>query len=157
MFAGFYNYAHHLQAGVGPDRQRMGRVLPVLPHRAGGGSAFQSLRRRLDPVAWGLIGLCAALMVYAQLGFPQWLADLMLWSRFPAFRAQLVIGLGSIVLSLYLLRQPSAEPLARPGSRRLLESAAIVVASGAFYLWTANQLAKQTGVFPRGWNRRCCW
>jgi hypothetical protein len=67
------------------------------------------VRRRLDPVAWIILGLSISQVLYCRFHFPQWLADLLFWSHTQGYRSQIAIGLLSIVLSLYLLRPDTDE------------------------------------------------
>ena len=67
------------------------------------------VRQRLDPVAWAILGLGIAQVLYCRFHFPQCLADLLFWSHTQGYRSQIAIGLLSIVLSLYLLRPDADE------------------------------------------------
>ena len=108
---------------------------------------FTRVRRRLDPVAWALLGLGLANVLYCRFHFPHWLAEAMLWSHTQGFRSQLAIGLISIVLSLYLLR-PEREPK-RLTLREWLAVAGVVLATAGFYLWIGASLQHIRNVFPK--------
>jgi hypothetical protein len=77
----------------------------------------RDVRQRLDKVGWLLLGLGGAMIWYCIRGWPVWLSELTFMSRSPGFRAQIAIGLISIVSSLYLL-VPSPGPAPAPRSRK---------------------------------------
>ena len=108
---------------------------------------FTRVRRRLDPVAWALLGLGMVHILYCRFHFPHWLADLMLWSYTQGFRSQIAIGLISIVLSLYLLRpDPEPKQLTR---NEWLAAAGVGLATAGFYLWIGASLQHIRNVFPK--------
>jgi hypothetical protein len=104
-------------------------------------------RERMDIVAWLLLGLSVVQVLYCRFHFPQWLADLTFWSHTQGYRSQIAIGLSSIVLSLYLLRsEPDAKPLSR---NEWISLAAVVLGTGAFYLWIGASLQHIRKLFPK--------
>lgn len=95
-------------------------------------------RRRMDIVGWLLLGLGIVQILYCRFHFPQWLADVTMWSLTQGFRSQIAIGLVSIVLSLYLLRpDPEKKPLSR---FEWATVAVVALATGGFYLWIGISL-----------------
>lgn len=103
------------------------------------------VRRRFDPVAWALLGLGIAFLIYGKFGFPQWLASMLLWDRFQGFRAQIAVGFISITLSLYLLSAGQRGHEGRPGH---IIAAWCFVGSAAFFLWQGFELQLMAQLFP---------
>lgn len=103
------------------------------------------VRSRLDGVAWAILGLGLAQVLYGEFHIPQWLADVTLWSRVPAFRSQLTLGFISIVLTLIMLA-----PEMRPGRldrREWLEIALVVLGTTGFFVWVGVSLQQRAKIF----------
>ncbi|HEY9233181.1 MAG TPA: hypothetical protein VIS78_13590, partial [Blastocatellia bacterium] len=67
------------------------------------------LRRELGVVGWALIAYLAAMLFFVLVGLPEKVARITLISYMPSYRADLTIGLASIILTLQaaaILRQP---------------------------------------------------
>jgi hypothetical protein len=106
------------------------------------------LRRRMGLIGWGLTAYIAVLLFFLLVGLPESVARLTLLSYVPPFRADLAIGLASIILTLHaarILRQ-SAEH--RAGGWRRLLPAVIALATGALFFLHARALMNLTGDFP---------
>jgi hypothetical protein len=107
---------------------------------------IRRVRRKLDPVAWGLLALGLALILFGKFHIPQWLADITFWSYMQAFRSQLAVGFISITLSTYLLL-PDMRPDWPLPRREWLIPAAVALATAGFYFWVGRSLQYQWKVF----------
>ncbi|MGA9770337.1 MAG: hypothetical protein WBV94_14965 [Blastocatellia bacterium] len=61
------------------------------------------LARQLGIVGWSMIAYIVAMLFFLLVGVPQFVARLTLWSYVPGYRADLTLGLASIILSLHTL------------------------------------------------------
>jgi hypothetical protein len=111
LFGGFYNFLTLRKPLLRIPFSEWAGFFLFFPTIVLAAILSRRVRRRLDAVAWSLIVVAFALMLYGEVKFPQWLANVTLFSRFQGYRAQMATGLSSILLSLYVLRKmpPAAE------------------------------------------------
>ncbi|HJX53705.1 MAG TPA: hypothetical protein VJ801_13140 [Polyangia bacterium] len=150
LFGAVYNFRTTRTAPIGSavfNASESSGFILFLPTVLFAALMFTRARRRLDPVGWALLGLGILHVLYCRFHFPQWLADLMLWSHTQGFRSQIAIGLISIVLSLTLLR-PDPEPK-RLTRNEWLAVLGVVLATAGFYLWIGASLQHIRNVFPK--------
>lgn len=87
------------------------------------------VKRKLELVAWLILGFIIWTLVFMLHGFPHWLAKLTLWGRVPASRADLALGLAFILLCGLLLSIYKREGLTLNPWKKV---AAVVISLG----WT---------------------
>ncbi len=109
LFGGFYNFVTLRKSLLKMPASEWAGFFLFLPTVVLAAILSPRLRRRIDPIGWCLLPIGVGLALYGQFKFPQWLANITLWSRFQGYRAQVATGFISIVLSLMLLsrRRPS--------------------------------------------------
>ncbi|HWO08575.1 MAG TPA: hypothetical protein VNN80_03825 [Polyangiaceae bacterium] len=105
------------------------------------------LARRLGPVVWALVPVAVLLGVFCVTEVPGWLATGTLLSMAQGFRAQIALGLISIIFSVRLLAVTSQLPLDRWA---LLRGAFVLIACGAFYLWQGREFDAHEQLLTRG-------
>ena len=106
------------------------------------------LARGLGVVGWALVGYIAALIFFLLVGVPPFVAKLTLMRYVPGNRADLTLGLASIILSLYalaILRKEVEAPASR--LQRLMPA---VASAGVVLLCVVHSiyLLRLTGDFP---------
>ncbi|HJQ24128.1 MAG TPA: hypothetical protein VKA60_09460 [Blastocatellia bacterium] len=106
------------------------------------------LRRGLGVVGWTMIFYIAAMLVFVLVGLPEKVARITLFSYIPSYRADLTIGLASIILTLQaaiILRQPQAE-----GASRWQRRMPAIVGAAVVLLFVAHAvfLIRAVGEFP---------
>ena len=113
-------------------------ALPLVP----------SLRRGLDAVGWAMIVYIAGMLFFLLVGLPESVARITLISYIPSYRADLTIGLASIILTLQagaILRQPRAA-----GAGRWRRRMALIAGAGFALFCVVHSLyfLRLTGNFP---------
>ncbi len=106
------------------------------------------LRRKLGILGWAMILYIAAMLLFLMVGLPETVARLTLISYIPSYRADLTIGLASIILTLHaarLLRREEGEGTA--GWRRWMP---VIVSTGIVLLFIFHSLflRQATNGFP---------
>jgi hypothetical protein len=99
-----------------------------------------SLWRRLGVVGWTMVAYIAAALFFLLIGVPEKIARMTRLSYVPSYRADLTIGLASIILTLIVadrLRQPAA---------RLRRFVPVVVGAGTAMLFLAHFLFLHKGL-----------
>lgn len=103
------------------------------------------IRRGLGWIGWLLAGLTLFFVIFCVTEIPEWLASVTLMSRVQGFRAQIAVGLTSIVLSLLLISSARGKGGLR--RRALWTAGAVFCSSAALYLWLGWQFQKQNHYF----------
>ncbi|MCD5979445.1 DUF7657 domain-containing protein [Pseudomonas quasicaspiana] len=71
--------------------------------------ALRAVQNRLTALEWSLTAICGIMLYYMFVGFPVDLAKYSLWGRSAPYRADLALGLASVILTRLLLSQ-KAQP-----------------------------------------------
>ena len=103
LFSGVYNYFTKVSIPKGLNASEAAGFFLFFPAVGLAAIASPSIRKRLDLTAWLMLVYAGMLVLYGELGFPQWLADITLLSRSQGFRAQIALGLASIIVCTQLL------------------------------------------------------
>jgi hypothetical protein len=106
------------------------------------------LRRGLGVIGWGLTVYIAVLVFFLLVGLPEIIARLTLLSYMPPFRADLAIGLASIILTLHAARILRQSNESQGGRLRRWVPAMIGLAVGLFFILHSRFLMHLTGDFP---------
>ena len=105
-----------------------------------------NLRKRLGVVGWVIGGYLVIALIFLFVGFPAILSKLTLLSYVPSYRADLGIGLASILLSITVLVAASQQ---RRASRTLWTRPIVAAAAVTLLLlWHADNLMIETEGFP---------
>ena len=107
----------------------------------------KDLRRRLGVVGWAMVCYIVVALIFLFVGLPSFLSKLTLLSYVPSYRADLGIGVASILLSIQVL--VAATELRRTPARwnrywPLFAAAAVAV----LLIWQARDLMKESEGFP---------
>lgn len=151
LFGAFYNFTTiRLPAANGMNPSEWSGFILFYPTVLAGVLVVRRIRRKLDPVAWALLALGMALILFGKFRIPQWLANVTFWSWMQAYRSQLAVGFISVVLSIYLLL-PEMRPDWPLSRRGWVIPASLALATACFYLWVGRSLQHQWKVFePAG-------
>jgi hypothetical protein len=137
LFGGVYNYFTKDRPPLGSNQSEASSFFLLFPAVLLAAIGSRRVRMRLDRVAWLMLGMALCLTYFSLFQLPAWLAKVTLLSRVQAFRAQLALGLVSIVLSMQCLATASRDTWRL---RRAWFTAALVfVGCGGFYLWQGTQ------------------
>ncbi len=102
------------------------------------------IRSRLGPVVWLLLPWTGLLVYFCVAPIPEWLAAVTLLGHAPGYRAQLALGLISVILSLRLLVAAERLPLGRQAFRTAL---LVLTLCGGLYLWQGLEWQANVGYF----------
>jgi hypothetical protein len=137
LFGGLYNYFTKNRAPAGSNESETSGFFLLFPALLLAAIASRRIRSRLDPVAWLLLGLALFLVYFSCAKLPNWFATVTLLCHVQAFRAQLALGLVSIILSIQLLATASRHSWRH---RRTQRTALFTfVGCGALYLWEGSR------------------
>ncbi|MBC8131638.1 MAG: hypothetical protein H7X95_01550, partial [Deltaproteobacteria bacterium] len=145
LFAGFYNYLTIDQPPVNSNSSESAGFFLLCPAAFAALATAGQLRRRFGATGWLLSGLMVFFLCFAEFGFPEWLANLTLMSRAQGFRAQIAIGLASIIISVQMLAVARHQSLR---ARSTLFTAAVVfVLCAGLFVALGMQFQNKTGYF----------
>ena len=105
------------------------------------------LRSGLGAIEWGLLSHSAFLTYYCVAQVPDWLASVTLMSRAQGYRAQIALGLSSIILSVRLLSLAAGLPRDR---RAFATAVAVFVACAGFYFGQGVEFEANMHLFDGG-------
>jgi hypothetical protein len=151
LFKGMYNFATIYNAPQGLRNQSEAASFYYLfPAVLVGLCLSRKLARNLGVVGWMLVGYITAALIFLFVGLPPSLSTLTLLSYVPSYRADLTIGLASILLSMRVLTVTKA--LRQRTSDRWDKLWPWLASGGVILLlvWHAFGLIKQTDGFPSG-------
>jgi len=106
------------------------------------------LRKRLGVVGWVMVGYIIIALIFLFIGFTPILSRLTLLSYVPSYRADLGIGLASILLSILVLGAASEQRKSSSSHSNKLWPLAGAAATALLLFWHANDLMKETEGFP---------
>ncbi|MCI8210922.1 hypothetical protein AUC61_15410 [Pseudomonas sp. S25] len=92
--------------------------------------ALRAIQNRLTALEWSLTAICGVLLYYMFVGFPTDLAKYSLWGRSAPYRADLALGLASLILTRLLLGQKSQPQ----ESTQTVKVIAVAVSVGWIYI-----------------------
>jgi hypothetical protein len=148
LLKGIYNFATIYETPVALRNQSEASSFYYLfPAALIGLALATDLRRRLGVVGWALVCYIVVALIFLFVGFPSFLSRLTLLSYVPSYRADLGIGIASILLSIQVL--VTTADLRRTPNRwnkywPLIAGAGVAL----LLLWHANDLMKETEGFP---------
>jgi len=107
-----------------------------------------SLWRKLGVIGWAMVAYLIAMLIFLLVGVPGKIARLTLISYIPSYRADLTIGLASIILTLYVLNLLRHSDEASTG--RLRRWMPVLASAGVTLLFIGHSLflLRATGDFP---------
>jgi hypothetical protein len=108
----------------------------------------RELRRRLDVVGWALVCYLIIALIFVFVGLPPILSRITLLSYVPGYRADLGIGLASILLSIRVLIVSKQLRQETMGRWKNILPIAVAVAVTLLLLGQANDLMQETEGFP---------
>ncbi|MEO5767956.1 MAG: hypothetical protein ABIS92_06360 [Polyangia bacterium] len=145
LFAAFYNYLTIDRPPVNSNSSESAGFFLLFPAVLVSLLVSSRLRRRFPTGGWLLLSVIVGLVVFGEFGFPEWLAELTFLSRAQGFRAQLAVGLGSIVVTMQLLAVAGHQSLR---ARVAMVNALVVfVSCAAVYLLLGMKFHQVTGYF----------
>lgn len=104
------------------------------------------IRARLGPMVWALLPWVLLLGYFCVSEVPQWFAEVTLLGHAQGYRAQLALGLASIVCCIRLLAVSSGLPI----DRETLRTAIVVfLICAGLYLWQGLELESRVHLFVR--------
>ncbi len=104
LFKGFYNIITVFNAPQGlKNESEAASFYYLFPAVFFAALISKRFARHLGLVGWAMIAYIVAMLVFLLVGLPQFIAKLTLLSYVPGYRADLTIGLASIILSLHSL------------------------------------------------------
>ena len=151
LFGGFFNiftkdfstYAEN----VGYNPSEASGFFLLFPAVLVAAAASPCIRSRLGPVVWLLLPWTGLLVYLSIAPIPEWLASVTLLGHAPAYRAQLALGLISVILCLRLLAVAQRLPLGREAFRAAL---LVLTTCGGLYLWQGLAWQAAVQYFPQG-------
>ncbi len=151
LFKGIYNFATIYKT---PDALRnqseAASFYYLFPAVLVGLCLSRKLARELGSVGWMLVAYIIAALFFLFVGLPPILSRLTLLSYVPSYRADLTIGLASIILSMRVLTV--TKDLRRQTAERWNKLWPLLASGGVILLlvWHARSLIKETDGFPSG-------
>jgi hypothetical protein len=148
LMKGIYNFATiYRTPGVLKNQSEASSFYYLFPATLIALVLAKDFRRRLGVVGWALVCYLIVALIFLFVGLPAFLSRLTLLSYVPSYRADLGIGLASILLSIQVL--VAATELRRTPARwnkywPLLAAAAVAL----LLIWHARDLTKETEGFP---------
>jgi len=141
VFRGLYNLSsiYHAPESMGGNDTESASFYLLFPAILIGLCFSRRLAARMGIVGWLLIGYILVLIGFLRVGFPPFLARLTLFSYQPPWRADVAIGLGSIILCVYV--HALAQDARRAAAGRLSRwdrAAPWIGAGGAFALFVST-------------------
>ena len=109
LFGAFYNYYTNERPPLGSNSSEAAGFFLFYPAVVVALVARPRLFKRLNAVSTALLGLGAFFIYFCCAGVPEWVARLTLMSHAQGYRAQIALGLVSIVLCIQLLAVTSRE------------------------------------------------
>lgn len=152
LFGGLYNVFSKDFFPHGSNPSEAAGFFLLFPAVAVAALVSRNLRARLGVTGWALLGMTGALTYYCVAPIPEWLATVTLLAHAPGYRAQIALGLVSIVLSVYVLARASEQPLQ---SEARLTAAVTFVACAALYAWQGVALEQNLHYFEH--SQRPAW
>ncbi len=149
LFGGFFNAFTRtlLVEHLGLNASEASGFFSLFPAVAVAAAASPRMRWRLGPVVWLLLPWTALLVYFCVAPIPQWFASVTLLSHAPGYRAQLALGLISVILSLRLLAVASQVRLGRESWHTALW---VFVLSGALYVGLGSAWESRVQRFGEG-------
>ena len=108
----------------------------------------RKLARKLGVVSWALVAYISGALIFLFVGLPQSIAKLTLLSYIPSYRADLTIGLASILLSMRVLVVTRDLRSSVRGRWEKLWPIVAGIGMLSVLLWHAFAFAKETNVLP---------
>lgn len=152
LFKGMYNLVtiYMDQPGMG-NQSEASSFYYLFPAVFLGVLLSKRLRQSLGVFGWLMVAYIAVMLFFSLVGFPETIAKLTLMSYVPPYRADMAIGLASIMLCMYalaLMKDTSQEAVGR-WSRVMpyVICGAVIL----FFIWHGLTLAKAASGFPPFW------
>lgn len=139
LFGGFYNafVKDYFPRGSNPS-EAAGFFL-LFPSVLVGVLVSPRLRSKLDAVAWGTLAVACFVTLFCATELPAWLARVTLLAHAPGYRAQIAVGLASIVLCVQVLAQTRGEAFDGEAHRTALIAIGVCA---ALYFWLGFRLER---------------
>jgi hypothetical protein len=149
LFGGFFNaFTENLLVGhLGLNASEASGFFLLFPAVVVAAAVSPRIRSRFGPVVWLLLPWTGLLVYFCIAPIPEWLASATLLSFVPGYRAQLALGLISVILSLRLLAGASGLELSRESWRTALW---VFVLSGGLYVWLGLEWEARVQRFDEG-------
>lgn len=155
LFAGFFNfYTKSFYAFTREDlphdfnpSESAGFFL-LLPAVVIAAIVSPRIRQRLGPVVWALLIWVVPLGYFCVTEVPPWFAELTLLGHAQGYRAQIALGLCSIICCVRLLAVSDGLPMSR---ETLRVAVAVFGLCAGLYFWQGMQLEAQVRLFSRAW------
>ena len=106
------------------------------------------LRVGIGILGWLLISYLVAMLLFLFVGIPEWLAKSTLLSYVPSYRADIAIGLTSIILCVYLLALMKDQELNPKGWWERLVPCIVSIVAICFFIFHRASLLKISNEFP---------
>jgi hypothetical protein len=153
LFAGFFNYFtksfYAFTREAAPhdfNPSESAGFFLLLPAVVVAALVSPRIRTRLGPVVWALLPWTLVLGWFCVSEVPQWVSELTLLGHAQGYRAQIALGLASIVCCIRLLAVSSGLPIDRETMRVALS---VFVLCAGLYLWQGLELEWQVRLFSR--------
>jgi hypothetical protein len=149
LFGGFFNaFTRNLRVDrLGLNASEASGFFLLFPAVLVVAAVSPRIRRRLGPVVWILLPWTGLLVYLCLATIPKWLASATLLSHAPGYRAQLALGLVSVILSLRLLAVASKMRLGRESWYTALWVFALSV---GLYVWLGLEWESRVRRFAEG-------
>lgn len=146
LFGGLYNrYTIYYQLLPYQNQSELAGFFLGFPAVMVAAAISARVRKGLGIIGWLLLGLAAFFTVFCVTTIPEWLATITLMSRVQGFRAQIAIGLVSIILCLLLINAMRKQSPWNKTS--LLTAGAVFVACSALFLWLGWEFQQLSHLF----------
>jgi hypothetical protein len=149
LFKGVYNMATIYDAPPALRNQSEAASFYYLfPAVLIGLSLSRNLARKLGVAGWALVAYISGALIFLFVGLPQSIAKLTLLSYIPSYRADLTIGLASILLSMRVLAVTRDLRSSVRGRWEKLWPMVAGIGMLSVLLWHAVAFAKETNILP---------
>jgi hypothetical protein len=149
LFKGMYNHLtiYSEQPGMG-NQSEASSLYYLFPAAFLAILLSKRLRLRLGVIGWMLVAYIAGLIFFLFIGLPEALAKATLMSYVPPYRADIAVGLASIILCVYVLAL--VNDIKREGAGRWFKVMPFIVSAAVilFFIYHGMALVKATSVFP---------
>jgi hypothetical protein len=144
LFGSFYNAFANSNASPSSNPSEASGFFLLLPAAVVALAVSPRIRSRVGPLDWALLLLAGLLVYFCVSRVPEWLATVTLLAHAPGYRAQIALGLISIIVSVRLLAITRGLPHDR---QALLTAAGVFIACTGFHVWQGLELDRNLDYF----------